>query len=189
MNNFVNYLCNNAIKVKVIKPDERNLYEYAFGLLISCVYTWGTFILLGLFFRALPVAISFMIFFIPLRIFCGGLHKESYSKCYVSSVYFFLVIFLISKAPGLEIINKFFLCLLPLTIWIIYKFSPIEDVNKPLGNYEIRMCSKKSKTILAVGSAIIFLLWISHTEPLILYFSIAGLDMVGLLMLLKILKK
>ena len=186
MNSLAKYLCNKAIAVNAIEPEEKDLYMYAFSLLISSTYTWGTFILLGLFFDSLIAAICYMLFFIPLRIFCGGYHRESYCKCYTSSLFLFLTVFFISKVPFLEKINLGLLIALPFTIWFIWKFAPLEDSNKPLNNYEITKYSKISKSVLSIDVTIVFLIWIIHIDPLILYFSATSLNMVGLLLLLKL---
>lgn len=188
MNNLVEYLCNKAVAVKAIKSDEKDLYAYAFGLLISSAYTWGTFILLGLFFDSLLAAICFLILYIPLRVFCGGFHRKSYFKCYVSSLFLFLSIFFISRVPLLDKINLGLLLVLPLTIWCIFKFAPMEDPNKPLDSYEIAKYSKISKKILVVDVIIILILRLNHINPLIFYFSVSALDIVGLLLLLKVIQ-
>lgn len=186
MNSLADYLCNKAIAVNAIESEEKDLYVYAFGLLISSTYTWGTFILLGLFFDSLLAALCFMLLFIPLRIFCGGFHRESYSKCYTSSLFLFIAIFFISKVPFLEIVNLGLLIALPLTIWCIWKFAPLEDPNKPLNSHEIIKYSKISKNLLVVDVIIIFLLLLNHINSLILYFSVTALDVIGLLLLIKV---
>ncbi|MGB8450915.1 MAG: accessory gene regulator B family protein [Anaerocolumna sp.] len=188
MNSLAGYLCNKAIAVNAIESEEKDLYMYAFGLLISSTYTWGTFILLGLFFDSLLAAICFMLLFIPLRIFCGGFHRESYIKCYISSLFLYLFIFFISRVPFLEEVNLGLLMVLPLAIWCIWKFAPLEDSNKPLNSYEVTKYSKISKNILTVEVIIIFLLWLNHINPLILYFSVTALDVIGLLLLLKVIQ-
>lgn len=188
MNSLAEYLCNKAIAVNAIESEEKDLYMYAFGLLISSAYTWGTFILLGLLFDSLPAAICFMLLFIPLRIFCGGFHRESYFKCYISSLFLFLSIFFISKVSFLEEVNLGLLIVLPFAIWCIWKFAPLEDSNKPLDSYEITKYSKISKNVLAVEVIIIFLLWLNRINPLIIYFSLTALNMIGLLLLLKVIQ-
>ena len=188
MNSLAEYLCNKAIAVNAIESQEKDLYMYGFGLLISSIYTWGTFILLGLFFNSLLSAICFMLLFIPLRIFCGGFHRKSYFKCYTSSLFLFLYVYFISKVSFLEEVNLVLLMALPLAIWCIWKFAPLEDSNKPLDSCELIKYSKISKSILAVEVIIIFILWLYQINPLIIYFSVTAVDMIGLLLLLKIIQ-
>jgi accessory gene regulator B len=188
MNQLAEFLCNKAIAVKAIESEEKDLYMYGFGLLISSIYTWGTFIILGLFFDSLLAAICFMLLFIPLRIFCGGFHRESYSKCYTSSLFLFLSIFIISKAPFLEKINLGLFVSLPVAIWCIWKFAPLEDQNKPLSSKEITKYSRMSKNILAVEVVLVFLIWLNQLKPLIIYFSLTALNVIGLLLLLKVIQ-
>ncbi|WP_442870340.1 accessory gene regulator B family protein [Anaerocolumna sp. AGMB13025] len=188
MNRLAEFLCNKALAVKAIESEEKDLYRYAFSLLISSVYTWGTFILLGLFFDSLLAAICFMILFIPLRIFCGGFHRENYSKCYTSSLFLFFSIFIISKVPFLDILNLGLFVSLPIVIWCIWKFAPIEDNNKPLSSSEIIKYSRISKNILVLEVTIVSLFFLNQLEPLIIYFSLTALHMIGFLLGLRVIQ-
>ena len=67
----------------IIKEPQVPLYEYGFELLFSTVITVLSIILLGILWKELLCTMTFLLFFMPIRITAGGYHAKTYGKCFI----------------------------------------------------------------------------------------------------------
>lgn len=84
------YITNYLIKHKII-DQETEIYEYGFELMIS---TWiGTILVLiiGGFTNHFLDAVIYECVFRFTRIYTGGYHCKTYTKCILSYVFFFII--------------------------------------------------------------------------------------------------
>lgn len=85
---FSAYITNHLISNRIIDNDDFELYKYGFYILFSFFYFVLISIIFGLIFSNVFNMILFTIFFIPLRLYAGGYHAKTESKCLILSSLF-----------------------------------------------------------------------------------------------------
>lgn len=104
-------------------------------------------ILLGYLFDVLKESIVFLPALYFLRIYAGGYHAKTQTRCLVLSVIIVSVCFgSIKYLYGCSKVIIFLIALI--TGGIIWKFAPVENQNKLLDNMEKKEYQKKAKTVL-----------------------------------------
>jgi len=106
------------------------VYYYGFQIIIGGINKFLLLIISGLLLNILPQLLLTTISFASLRIFTGGLHYDSYTKCSYVSLLSFTLIALLSKYINL---NQFISMLIFLSVlFLILIYAPIEHPNKPI---------------------------------------------------------
>ena len=144
---------------KVVDESKADAYVYGYELLISSVVSILLVILISIICGDVRYSLSFLIGFIPQRIYIGGYHATSHTRCYLAFTGLALICILLSKVIAA---NNLFRILTTAALLVISIFlSPIEAKNKSLGE------KKKSsyKTIASILSSIDFLLAIFNVLP------------------------
>ncbi len=78
--------CTNLLlKHEAIQEKQKAIYVYGFELIWSLILSSGSIIILGAVFGYLPLAVTFLFYFIPIRIPAGGFHAGSYRDCFLST--------------------------------------------------------------------------------------------------------
>ena len=137
---------------KVIDEAKADAYVYGYELLISSVVSVLLVVLIAVVCGDVRYALSFLIGFIPQRIYIGGYHATSHTRCYLAFSGLALICILLSKAIAANHLFRILttVALLGISIFL----SPIEAKNKPLSE------KKRSsyKMVASVLSSIDFLL-------------------------------
>lgn len=116
---------------KVIDEAKADAYVYGYELLISSVVSILLVILIAAVCGDVRYALSFLIGFIPQRIYIGGYHATSHTRCYLAFTGLALICILLSNAIAA---NHLFRILTTAALLVISIFlSPIEAKNKSLG--------------------------------------------------------
>ena len=144
---------------KVIDEAKTDAYVYGYELLISSIVSILLVILIAAVCGDVRYSLSFLIGFIPQRIYIGGYHATSHTKCYLAFSGLALICILLSKAIAANHLFRILTTAALLGISII--LSPIEAKNKPLSE------KKRSsyKMVASVLSSIDFLLAIFNVLP------------------------
>ena len=74
------------IETEVIKAEDKDYYLYKITVLSETLITVLTVLIIAAFMKKLDVAIIFLVSFMALRRQTGGLHLDSFGKCYLSSI-------------------------------------------------------------------------------------------------------
>lgn len=142
-NNITNYL----ICKKVIKDDDREIYQYGFEQVFSSLLNIATMLLLGIILGKIYQSLVLILSFMALRSYSGGYHANTPLQCYLLTV--------MSISAALSIMKFItidrFICLglLVLSSVVILLLSPIGTKNKPLD--EIEKIIYRKKTIIVWG--------------------------------------
>ena len=152
---LTSFLCRK----KIIPEDRKEIYQYGYEVLISGLL--GFFIagiigfLMGRFFDA----VIFLCLFVPVRRFCGGYHANTYLKCNIVFTFVFVLVMVVSGLMQREISFVYLVMLLLIYLWVIYKFSPMENSGKPLDE-EQKIKNRKISLIMSliccVASAVVY---------------------------------
>lgn len=107
-------------------------YYYGFQILYGAINKFLLLIIAGILFQSLPQILIATLSFMTLRVFIGGLHFDSYTKCAYISLLCLVSMGLAGKyMPYSNIINL----LVFLTVFVIALiYAPIEHKNRPLNN-------------------------------------------------------
>lgn len=153
-NNITNYL----ICKKVIKDDDREIYQYGFEQVFSSLLNIATMLLLGIILGKIYQSLVLILSFMALRSYSGGYHANTLLQCYLLTV--------MSISAALSIMKFItidrFICLglLVLSSVVILLLSPIGSKNKPLDEIEKIIYRKKTIIVWSVETcvAIVFII-------------------------------
>ncbi len=150
-------LGNYTFKIRNItfdnkSPKTRNVYYHGFKLLLGGLNKGLLLLLVGLALGIFPQLIVATASFALLRVFVGGLHFDSYTKCAYVSLISFITIGLLSKyTPYNYTIN---LLVFTTLLYICIMYAPIEHKNRLLNKNEKRRFKYISLIILVILFAI-----------------------------------
>lgn len=172
-----------AIERNIITLDEKELYTYAYQKLISFIATFATTILIGIITDNLLGLLIFTLFFMPLRIYSGGLHLSTYFRCYLGSVGVMLLAVLACNSLAILFPTYVFFIILGFSAFIIFKLAPISHPNKPLNDVDTAKYRFKARFILSVEIITISIVIFFNVRKFVL-FAISGVLFVAILLVI-----
>lgn len=139
----IDWLYNLQSRWGILKEEERSLYEYAYRLLLSRILIYSIIIALGIITGNWLEMFSFLLPFVILRQYVGGIHLEKISSCMiVSSIIIFFNTQYLTAKPSLTV---------PIIILglvadgIVYMLAPVDNSNKKLDEVEKQIYGKKQR--------------------------------------------
>jgi len=125
----VNYL--NQYNLIGQSKDEYEHYKYGIEITISSVINLLLIFIIGILINRILYSLIFLIIFISLRQLTGGFHAKTYFRCNITMCCSFAVV--VAGTTLLQSLPLFIFILHTLiSIYIEYKFCPVENVNKPI---------------------------------------------------------
>ena len=117
---------------KIISIDERDIYIYGAEAILLNGSLLFVFFIISLLTDEIVNFLSYLLFFVPLRIFTGGYHAETSNRCFVLSTMMYGLSVLIIKI--FPLFHTFFLSKVVgiVCIGVIILFSPLINKNNPL---------------------------------------------------------
>lgn len=144
---------------------DRNLYTYAYELLIGQAVNVLIACLMAVFFDACFTVFVFLASFFPLRIYAGGHHADNSNICTLVSTIMVWLVCIASKAIPTGAILTFNLAVGIICGGLICTLAPVEDHNKPLSAAEKKQYRKKSILIWMIECIIwIMSYWIGARD-------------------------
>lgn len=70
----------------LIKNEDKEIYKYAFNIILSSLIHIATVMILGLCFNLLIESLTFYCAYIVIRKFAGGYHAKTPTRCYIVSI-------------------------------------------------------------------------------------------------------
>lgn len=138
---------NWQTKKHFLADQDRRLYLYAYEILFNQIINILIAILLAVLFRApLPVFV-FLVSYIPLRSFCGGYHAKTNEGCTVVSAILICIVCVAVKIIPEHVVTIIQPLSFAISGVVIFRYAPVEDVNKPLCDEEIIRYRKRSRYI------------------------------------------
>ncbi|MDR1002263.1 MAG: accessory gene regulator B family protein [Oscillospiraceae bacterium] len=145
-----------------ITEDEQDLYSYGLELLISNIVGVAAALAIGIILGNLIGAVIFLLAFIPVRTYAGGLHAKNNFFCIMSMSVNMLLAFAIYLFLQ-KYIGIVSLCLMIPAAVATYIIAPSESENKPLTEREKSRNKKLSTTIFSIESIIGLILLLIST--------------------------
>ena len=139
----------------IIEDADKELYAYGFDMLLTVSLNIISTIIIGLLFGMVFESIAFLVAYIPLRSYAGGYHARTPLRCYIISLLLIVLILLTLRLIRESVLALFVLSTIGTIICVT--ISPVEDVNKPLDEAEIKVYRKKAMIILAAEIIILII--------------------------------
>lgn len=139
------------------QENKRELYQYAYKILLQEVINLLLLFAIGIIFECLSYMLLFMVAYIPVRRYAGGYHTEKPMSCTLLSAGMQLLVAILLKYLMIELLflELFFVILIAeVIIWI---YSPVEAVHKPLTQSQRIKYRQKSRRILLIEIAVLLL--------------------------------
>lgn len=177
-------MINAAIAYGTISANERDLYKYAYSMLLATILSWVSMIIIGLVSNCLFGMIAFLFTFFPLRIYAGGFHARGYRSCYWLSITSIFIMVFLSKAITAPLSYVLFVIIGLVASIIIFCISPIADPNKPLEDSEVKKYCEKTRLIVSIEMLTVIIMIQVPTMQQIAFFMCAALIMEAILLLI-----
>ncbi len=159
MEKIATKLTDYIIEKNVVSSEDYEIYKYGFLTGIEILLSIVTCFIVSMKMYMVYEGVAFLLVFIALRSFVGGLHMNSFVACYGCSVItFFLTLMLIKYYP---VSNEACIVTIIVGTLLIWKMNPVENINRLVDEREAKIFSlriKKILVIISIGTLIVFLL-------------------------------
>ena len=145
------------VKNDIIESSLINVYRYGFEISLSSALGMCLVILTGLIFFNIWNSILFLLTFIPIRMYCGGYHADSYLRCNISMLCTFSITALCAHHIEASIVTIIMMSLIGMII--IAACCPVENKYKPLDDKQKKKCKIVSLALLGIAIAICLTLY------------------------------
>ena len=143
---------NGIIEISLI-----DVYRYGIEISLSSALGMCLVILTGIIFFNFRDAVLFLLTFIPIRMYCGGYHADSYLICNISMLCTFGITALCAKY--IEASVETILIISLFGIIVITVCCPVENKYKPLDDKQKKKCKIVSLALLEIVIAICLALY------------------------------
>lgn len=150
-------ICQSFIKSQSIDEESYELYEYGIFLLIANLFFAMEILLFGAVFRCLFGAVVFYISFRIIRVYAGGYHADTETRCEIITTLIFLAITYFISISNQQNFQVLVFILTAIAIPIIIIFSPLDTPAKPLDDDEKRKYRRISYVILLIIVSVIII--------------------------------
>lgn len=176
-------IVNWQIKKNYVCQKDRQLYYYAYGLLIGQAVNLLIACLLAVLFHAYAIIAVYLISYIPLRSYSGGHHAASYGVCTIVSTLIIILICVLAKILPMESSLYLGICTMSVGAYCMFCIVPVEAANKPLDDIEKKKYRKKSIQIWGIETVIWISLYVLGYQTASLGIVLAHLTLIVLLFL------
>lgn len=136
----------------VIAREQEKLVAFGIAQGVQSVLEMLLLLLTGLLMQRLWESLVILAAFIPMRIYAGGYHAKTLLQCVVKSWLLFTGVLLWLKfVPEMLWLEVVLMVVAGIFIW---KFAPLEDVHKPLEEYEVIKYKKRAEIGFVIESAV-----------------------------------
>ena len=155
IDNISNSIIGKLSRENIIPEENRDIYIYGLQLLIATILKVIGLFAIALSFGVVKEMIVFMLFFSSLRIQAGGVHAETFLKCFISTVILIFSSIFVTRLIAENHFLNFQLVSIVLSIIVVFKYAPVETENKPLSKEEKVIYRRRSIVTVLLGSTII----------------------------------
>lgn len=135
-----------VIETGVVSKELYAVYQYGFQIGLEMFCCLSVCFLIAIYLHLIPDFLIITGIFILLRTYAGGVHLDSFGACFICSVIVQTATLLIGIKYPIPIEFAWFIIALNSTL--IYKFSPVESINRELDKEEKEHCRKVTLKII-----------------------------------------
>ena len=145
------FLCEWMCREQIINEDELELSETGLQITKANMIKFVIMSVIGFLFGSIWEMLLFYAVFVSLRVYCGGYHADSYGKCFcMFALTCVAAMFGIKTIMFQRVTQAAVLAAVALVqFFCIYKWAPIEHVNRPATTEEKRRFRTKGLWIFA----------------------------------------
>lgn len=155
---FSRYLASHLGRMNNEPSSDLEIYVYGFEILLSTIFNMASIFIFSFILGVFIETVLFTLGFATLRLSAGGYHASSHFKClFQYGAICFISILSVNYIERMIGINFILLIVLNMiSLYLIYRYAPIDTVNKPLSPGEYRKHRKNSRlTIIILFSLMI----------------------------------
>lgn len=149
LNRIAAYLSLQLIDNKIIQAEEKETYVFGIKMLFTQTAHALLILILGYFFGLFYESIVFLITYMPLRIYAGGYHASSNTRCFISSTFMIAIVLLTLKSVPEHLALPVSWALGFISLAVILYYAPVENAKKPLDDKEKTVYRNKAYGIAA----------------------------------------
>ena len=155
---------------KIIRAEDRAVYEYGFQITIANITNALIVLLIGLITHSIVRVLIFYTVFLSMRMFCGGFHAKTYTQC-------FCLLCTVAGYGVMEFTNVLSAAVISVVLQglCLYQMAPVENENHPLSKAEKKKFRSYSMIVFVFWVLIMFLMYTNK------YYMIAAVISVTLL--------
>lgn len=170
-------LTSYMIAQGLIPQEDEEIYVFGWTMLLLPVGSFAAILLIGALFGQLLGTAIFLLFFSFLRSYSGGWHADSFGRCFLTTLALYGCCLLIHVYLPKSSWDWALLALSLMSIFIIYRWAPMDHPNKPFRSGQKQKNKRASRiTVLAQSIIILALMfWQPWLKPYLLW---AALGMV-----------
>ena len=153
------YLTHTLYRHCPLSEEKRPVFVYGFELSLSTLSSILSIILLSIIFKNVYFSLLFLYIFFFLRLFSGGYHAPTYSRCFILTNAIFVFVYLLS-----EVIRWYKPLLIPFAILScisIFLLSPIRSTKHPLSERLYAQNKKTARIIVSIDFLLFLILYIT----------------------------
>lgn len=141
------WMCKKIKKYIPMDEEMQEIYIYGFELIFSFLICTTIILTIGIIIGQILSTITFLAVFIFVRRSTGGFHANTYLKCQLFTISFYLCVIGLSTYTT---VNSYaFLLSTLLGLCVIISIGPIENPNKPLSDDEKKKHKKVGMILFA----------------------------------------
>lgn len=143
----MNFLCKN----KSMDDDEAEIIRYGLELLLIKISFSFAILIMSIFINSFWECLVFLLLFPLLRSNAGGYHASTRTACFISSMLSVAaVLTTIKLSIKFSFISLILVFLSAVSVFLIWKFAPLDTENKPLDNDEKAIFRRRSRIIMFI---------------------------------------
>lgn len=146
MNRVINYFTNYLINENIIKESEYEIYQYGLLVAMEMFLSLITILVLNIVLGIGYEGVVFLIVFISVRTFSGGMHLEKFYNCYFCSSLTYVACIKISKYLILP--NGLCLMVGVVLATFTFAFTPVKQYNMDICLSEQKKMKKNVRKVL-----------------------------------------
>lgn len=168
--------------VEHLKDSKEEIYVYGFEIIISTMFGFASILLCSLFLHSFSLGVIFLLFFVPLRLFVGGYHAETYGKCFVISNLTYLLVWFINHILWNKFSFQIWFVVFFIVSFYIIRNSPVIHPAQPINEAKQLRSKKITRGIISIDLGIIIYFALKHKE--LISMGVLSMGLVAAFMLL-----
>lgn len=154
LHNSSKRIASFLVSNNIITDEDASVYAYGLELILATIVNTFVVCVIGIVMGRFIETILFLASFAILRSFSGGYHASTHVKCLVILVVAYMINMVLIWMISVEYMLYASLVLQFISIFLIFKYAPVENENKPLNEEERRNYKIKSRILSLVLAAI-----------------------------------
>lgn len=166
-----------------IEEEQKETYDYSLLCFVESCIIIGSIILISLMVGRFRPTVFFCVYFFSLRSHTGGVHFNSFIKCFIASLLLFILVVFCCDV----VVRKSRLILWIMTIssaLIVWKIGAVNNININMSVKEIAATKRAARLVLGMEMCLLAFLECTRVEFSIIAFSCCGIILCAILLII-----